>query len=404
MTSPNVQIQNLMRQYIRERDGKNGGNLYEMVKSLMSPSNSNELIYENIKNSFVLPQTLQTSYLYNFKSTFEYSLDKISNEDKEDNNQDNIFEFDDNNGNDDNDDDDINYYNILIEDQSNEYFQYIGNGIFNNIYKAELVDSKWILYSFIISKIYKSFKTNMLNENIKIQSFHIGYDSGSVQCALNHLFNASKPFSEVSVLWKWVTLSRSNQLYKKYKENFIPLITSKSYWDQAIFVSNKAAELSDRYNLIIYQISDITDLDPLKMRKEYLFTIIMALRFLDCQGILLMEFPPEKKWKLLEINILALCGLIFDAVYFTKYTIKNEYCVLICRDKKKNLSTTALIKKLIKILNESETLCIVDKQFLNEEFLSQIYYLQKYPLIPILFKQIIDELKDILDINEKLIY
>jgi hypothetical protein len=365
-----------------------------MVKSLMSPPMSNNLVCENIKNCFVLPDLLQTSNLYNFKDNFEYSIDFCNKYNKKIIQNDDIFQMD---------EDTTNNEDEYEEDEgilNRDYLQYLGNGILNNIYKAELVDSKWILYSFIISKIHKSFKTNILNQDLKIHSFHIGYDNGSVQSALNHLFKASKLFNEINVHWKWVTISRNNELYKKYKLNFIPILSSKVYWEQSVFICNKAAEMLDRYNLIIFQINDISDLNPIKMRKQYLFTIIMALRFLDAQGVLLMEFPNEKKWGLLEINILGLCGLLFDAVYFTKYEIGQEYCVLICRDKKKNLSTTALLKKLIKILNESDTLCIINKELLNEEFISQIKYLQNNPLIPILFEQIIEEITELLEVNE----
>lgn len=406
MTSPNVQIQNLMRRYVRERDGTvaSSGSLHEMVKSLTSSPKEPIELSNRTQICLTLPGLLQTNLLYNFKPSFEYYLDEFKcaiTQDESPPSNDNMFEMDEENSSVIADDElpTLLYGDMELVRRSN-YREYIGNGIWHNIYGAELVDEKWMLYCFIVSKIYKSFKTNMLNDNLKVHSLHIGYDCGSTQTALNHLFTASEPFDGISVQWQWATLSRNNDLYgmhnKQYNNHFVPLLTTRPYWEQAVFVINKAAEISDRYNLIIYQINDLTDIAPTKMRQQYLFTIIMALRFLDSQGVLLMELPHEKQWGLLEVNILALCGLIFDAVYFTKYEIGRDYCILICRDKKKNLATSAIVKKLIKILCESTTLCIVDRQALGEEWLTHIRCLYNLPLVPIGFIQIVEELKNTL--------
>ena len=53
MTSPNIQIQNLMRRYVKERDA----NTPDMIKFLIS--SSNVIIPDN---SFKLENVLQTNY------------------------------------------------------------------------------------------------------------------------------------------------------------------------------------------------------------------------------------------------------------------------------------------------------------------------------------------------------
>ena len=411
MTSPNVQIQNLMRRYVRERDGKNSFDT--MIQSLISPTGEIDM-NDDFKfvriNSFVLPSTLQTTLLYNFKSSFEYKLSDLIElgehkvtDFQEDNIQikpiyeecqDGIFEMD---------DETLDKADLNISENTNDFDQYLGSdGIINNIFGGELVDAKWILYNFIISKIYKSFKTNMLNDSIKINSLHLGSDSGSVQATLNHLFTASNQFKDILVQWKWTSLSRSNELYNNYKSNFIPLLSVRTYWEQTTFIINKTSEIADRFNLIIYQKKKCED--DVTRRYEYLFAIIMALRFSDSQSVLLLEFSVESAWGLLEINILALCGLIYDSVYLTKYEVGHNYCVAICRDKKKNLNTNSLLKKLLKILLESDTLCIVDKSVFTAEWLEHIDSLIKLPMLPIRFMQIIENMKTSLFYNERPIY
>jgi hypothetical protein len=407
MSSPNVQIQNLMRRYVKERDGIMPFNI--MVKSLMSPSESSILDSLPVNNSLVILNTLQTSHLYNFKSSFNYTLNeevpllKIDSTD-----DDLIFEIEMPNNrlpprheslsshilN-------INmsptaFSHKICDPKINaDYKQYLGpNGIMNNVFGAELVDVKWILYGFIISKINKSFRTNILEDNIKINSLHLGSDSGSVQSVLNHLFTSSTKFTDNKVQWKWATISRSNELYSLYKSNFIPLVSTRPYWEQATFIINKTSEITDRFNIIIHQLSEDN------LRNKYLFTIIMALRFTNSQSVLLLELPDDSEWGLLEINVMALCGLIYDAVYLTKYDIGKNYNVLICRDKKKNLNTMALIKKMLKIMLESNSICFVDRQVLTNEWLECINNLIKTPLTPISFAQITESLKNDLLYNE----
>lgn len=417
MTSPNVQIQNLMRRYVRERDGITSFD--SMMQSLISPSEIHDTFggagYNILNtpinmttdhNELILPNNLQTSLLYNFRSTSEYKildifplLDMPTNADNtKDNstNDDNIFEMD--FGEPPNQTILQKDTDIYVEEKS-DYKQFFGSsGVMNNVFGAELVDVKWMLYGFIVSKIHKSFKTNMLNDCIRINSLHLGADSGSVQAALNHLFYASTQFAGNTVQWKWATISRSNELYSSHKSSFIPLLSVRPYWEQAIFIINKTCEIADRFNLIIHQMTP--DEVPAHIRASYLFTIIMALKFSDSHSILLIELPMECEWDLLEINILALCGLIYDAVYLTKYEIGRNYCVLICRDRKKNLNTSMLIKKLLKILTESNTLCIVDKQALTPVWLAHIENMIKSPMLPIRFTQIVESIKNNLFYNE----
>jgi hypothetical protein len=117
--------------------------------------------------------------------------------------------------------------------------------------------------------------------------------------------------------------------------------------------------------------------------------------------VLLLEFNDSSQWGLLEINILALCGLIYDAVYLTKYEVGKNHYVVICRDKKKNLNTNSLLKKLLKILLESDTLCIVDKSVMTAEWLAHIEGLIKLPMLPIRFMQIVENMKATLFYNER---
>jgi hypothetical protein len=381
MTSPNIQIQNLMRRYVKERDA----NTPDMIKFLIS--SSNVIIPDN---SFKLENILQTNLLYNFKQSFEYTLN-IEQENENEINEEDIFLMDEEKNNNITD-----FENLIIDNL--EYKQYLGNGILYNIYGAKLVDEKWILYGFIISKIYKLFKRNILNEDIKINSLHIGIDNGGIQSVFNHLFSSSELFSNLKINWNWTSLSRNNELYSKYKKNFISLLPIKPYWEQIILIINKLQDITDKYNLLIFQINTDNPIDIL--RKQYLFTIIMALRFLDNQGVLLMEFPIESKWGILETNILALCALIFDDVYLTKYEIGKIYNIIVCKEKKKNLSTTALIKKLIKIMYESSTCCIILEDILTSDFINQINKIKSNLQVPIDFSHIIQNLKTILLYNE----
>jgi hypothetical protein len=300
--------------------------------------------------------------------------------------------------------DPLHRYNAQLQRNSTrelpEIMQYMGtDGLFNNIYGAELVDEKWLLYAFIISKINRTFKKNMLVDHIQIKSLHIGDDTGSVQAALNHLFTASESFRNVPVYWKWVSLDWTNRLYQTHKPNFVPILKSKSIWDQLVFIINKTAEMHERYGLVIFQPDCDTNSN---IRNQYLYAVIMGLRFTDPSGVFLLEFDSDTTWSTLEVNIIGLCGLIFDLVYITKYEIVECHYILVCSNKKKNISTNSIIKKLIKLLQESDSVCILDRAIFTSYWLNNLSKsLSDTQIEPISFMQIVNSINGILSYNEQ---
>jgi len=256
------------------------------------------------------------------------------------------------------------------------------------------------LYNFIISKIFKSFKTNVLNDNVKINSMHMGHDNGSVQAALNHLFYSSN--IDDKILWRWVSLKSADNkvLWRELhcsSENIVTYLTIKPPWEQCQFIINKIEKKIEKFNLFVFQLPNM--FEEFEIRQSYLFLLILVLRFLDSHGVLLMELQLENKWSLLTFNIIAMCAMIFDNVYLTKYNIERTHIVLVCKNKKKNLHSSNLIKKLLKILN-STTHCIIDIKILPVEWIERIKSLITYPILPIPFEQIINDIGGNLKINE----
>lgn len=425
MTSPNIQIQNLVRRYIKERGDISTIN--SNVVDLMSPIDISDVNFGNSnKNNLnlAIDLSLQTSHLYNFKSTFEYKLDFFKNVEKycisketdkiidEENETDfnNIFNMDDHgvygdrgisgNRGDSGNQEAEHYLDNFV--YVNKYAaEYIEKGILYNIYGAELVDYKWILYNFIISKIYKSFKTNVLNDNIKINSLHLGHDNGNIQSSLNHLFYSSNAFNDIKLQWQWASINK-NYLgqYDKYKNNIISCLQSKPQWQQCQFFINKIGENWDKFNLITFSLPDFNE-DDKELRQLYVMLLIFVIKFLDSQGVALIELQLEIHWSLLEFNIIAICSLIFNNVYLTKYNIEQTHVVLICKDKKKNLQTGNLVKKLLKVLVDSTTNCIVSKEILSNEWVDRIKSFVNSPILPIQFEKIINDICNNLRINKQ---
>lgn len=380
MSSPGIIVQNLVRKYVKENQ-----------ISCSFENTINDILYKmentNVKN-IAMDQIIQTNTLYNFKDV-DYNYDflnqlELNNEDSndEDLNNEDIFELDEEQK----DIDEISKKKYISEN----VFQY---GALYNIFGAELIDEKWILYCFIISKIYKSFRKNVLDDNVKINSLHIGQDNGSVQCSLNHLFNYSTIFENQKVIWNWVSMDNNNKLnnINKYINNFIQPLEIYPLWKQLSFIINKLSDHSiNKFNLLIFQ--PFLDLkNDIEIRQCYLVCIILLIKFLDSQGIALIEL---RKFTILEFNILGLCSLIFSNVYMTKYDIGNIYTVIICKEKKKNLNTNSILKKLIKILNESDTKCIVRKSIFSDEWINTVSNLNNLNCVG--FDSIIDHIKNIL--------
>ena len=448
MTSPNVQIQNLIRRYVRERDGTYTMN--QAIDTLFTPPKSGNAIgkphlQDAVCYNLTLPDVLHTSHLHSYKYVIDIPM--LSDTNANDNIE--AYKNADVNGNVNADvKDDLNpnivgssypeydsnhhdemfpmelnenlqiqalkfpHPNItdLSHNSEKEIMQYMGaDGLFNNIYGAELVDEKWLLYAFIISKINRTFKKNMLVDHIQIKSLHIGDDTGSVQAALNHLFTASDSFRNVPVHWKWVSLDWTNRLYHTHKSNFVPILKSKSIWDQIVFIINKTAEMHERYGLVIFQPDRDTNSgansnssNNINSRNQYLYAVIMSLRFTDPSGVFLLEFNSDTVWSTLEVNIIGLCGLIFDLVYITKYEIIKCHYVLVCSDKKKNISTNSIIKKLIKLLLESDSVCVLDKSTFTSNWLNNLSKsLSDTQIEPISFMQIVNSINGILSYNEQ---
>jgi hypothetical protein len=127
----------------------------------------------------------------------------------------------------------------------------------------------------------------------------------------------------------------------------------------------------------------------------------VVLKYIEPQGVFLLEIPQESEWKTLEINIVALCGLIFNEVYVTKYSIETIHTVLVCSDKKKNINTSTLVKKLVKVLLESDTICIIALDILSKGWINNVWMLQATPVEPLGFMQIINGVSGVLLYNEE---
>jgi hypothetical protein len=403
-----------MRRYIKERDGAIVFN--KIIENMLTPPKSGS-IQEPPDNMINLSFAtyIQTSYIYNFRDDFNYRIycvNKLSSPTDIDSelatqfsSSDELFDME------------LEYktepsrVNTHINSLNTtctptpallyEIHQYIGEeGMLNNIYGAELVDERWVLYAFIISKINRTFKRNMLADNIHINSLHFGNSANTVS-ALHHIFYASDSYKDTPVKWQWFCLNR-NELYSKYRQNFIPHLSVRPYWEQVVFILNKIGEYSDKYNLLIHHLDP--DADEKILRNQYLFTIIVVLKYVESQGVFLLEIPQECDWTTLEINVIALCGLIFNEVYVTKYSIESTHTVLVCSDKKKNINTSTLIKKLVKILLESDTVCLVALDIISKNWIKNIWMLQSTPVEPLGFMQIINSVSGVLQYNEEPIF
>ncbi len=231
---------------------------------------------------------------------------------------------------------------------------YMDDGIFYNLYGAMMVDSRWMMCMYIVARHYKYFQTNLLNNRIDINSLHLGCDSGSVQSSLHHLFNFSKITCDKTFRWNWLSLDKSNAYWANHNTNFIQLF-NKDLVDQLNFIMGRIAEKNlahnTKVNLIIYQRSDDHN------RSGYLMCLIVALKCLDTTGMLLIELGGFTQ---LDLHILALCSLVFHSVIVERYDVGVEHVVAICKKKKSNVSASNVVKKLIKILMESKTDCIVN--------------------------------------------
>ena len=426
MTSPNVQIQTLMRRYIKERDGAIVFN--KIIENMLTPPKSGAIQDppDNMLNlSFAT--YIQTCHIYNFRDEFNYRIfgvSKLSNPTESEleysaqssseelfdmeleskaesylHSSDNIRECEQKRETTFNrDKTHIGANEPVAPELLYEIRQYLGkDGMLNNVYGAELVDERWVLYAFIISKINRTFKRNMLADSIRINSLHFG-NCASTVVALHHVFNASDSYKDTPVKWQWLCLNR-NELYSEYRQNFIPHLSIRPYWEQVVFILNKIGEYSDKYNLFIHHLDP--ESDEKTLRNQYLFIIIVVLKYIEPQGVFLLEIPQESEWKTLEINIVALCGLIFNEVYVTKYSIETIHTVLVCSDKKKNINTSTLVKKLVKVLLESDTICIIALDILSKGWINNVWMLQATPVEPLGFMQIINGVSGVLLYNEE---
>lgn len=378
MTSPNVKIHNLIRKYVKE---SNDPVMFNDVLHQLTETDNSSKISEMV--NLALEQPLQTLNMYNFHDEFIYDLDFLTN-----NTSENEIDMIVTNTIDDQ----------LIDDQLID--EYIGDrGMLYCVYGAELVTSKWILYYYIISKLNKSLNVNSISDCTKINSLHLGYDDGSVQSSLNHLFYSSITYSDTKIQWKWLSLQK-NKLTNRYKKNIITGLPIKAQWDQCHYFVNAISEIHDKFNLIIFQLP----INYNNIRNIYVYALTLIIRFIDTQGILLLELRPECQWTILEFNVICICALLFQNVHLTKYDLDKTHYVLVCGDKKKKIQTSSIIKKMLKILYESSTSCLININSLPKSWILQIKQIITNPESSVSFDHIINTINSSIKFNEHTLF
>jgi hypothetical protein len=137
---------------------------------------------------------------------------------------------------------------------------------------------------------------------------------------------------------------------------------------------------------------------------EYIFALTLALKFLDQNGVFLMQVNSMSIWGIEELHALACLSMMFDTVYISRYNINEDiYCVLICKDKKKNPANVNIIKKFIKcMLSDNINASEILRELPIEILTNTQEYSNNLPLA-IEFPEIIDNLKEFLLTKETII-
>lgn len=369
MASPNIQLQLLLRQYVKENKNKQDCNMTIQAKN------------------FTIPQSLTITMISNMEKINDFFL-----------------EMDDNIP--------LNRINDKIismpvfteEDSYIDITEYLGVGLLWKLFKAEHVTPCWILYAHIISKIYKSFRTD--TNTLTIRSLHFDKENCSIQTALHHTLLYSELKKQYNINWSWIGIASEDdnmELSNKWEKNFTRYMSAKYYYQQTQFIINKLCEKKvEKINLLIWQ----PKYEGVLIM-EYIFGLTLALKFLDSNGIFLMQVNPMSLWGTEELHVLACLSMIFNTVYISRYNINVDiYCVLICKDKKKNYANANIIKKFIKCMSNSNDTSYIESEILKEIPDKIMLDINQYAndLPPAIeFPEIIDNLKEFLLINEELI-
>ena len=216
---------------------------------------------------------------------------------------------------------------------------YVFDGIFYNLYGGDLIDDKWMLYMYVLGR---HIQTNDLN------SLHLGADSGSVQSAFHHLLNFSTVSNNREFQWNWISLDDTNEYRHKYPANFIHL-GNANMMDQINLIISGISKKNIEINLVVFQ------QPKADARNSYLLCLIIILKCLDSSGSAFIEFAELGN---LQLHVLAACSLIFHSVTVSRYDLGTERIVAVC--KKKKSIASGVVKKLIKIMTESNTDCITN--------------------------------------------
>jgi hypothetical protein len=314
--------------------------------------------------------------------------------------------------------------------------EYMGDGgYFENVYRAELCNTQWLICMHFINRLYVNFMGK--DRALHINSLHISHSGdreeyGDISAMHHFVHNSHVTENILNVEWKWLNISgliksdpaapdelksdpikpdQATQLYNKYGENMLPdLPDIRSTID-------KIHDLG-KLNFLYVRFSDS---DPSAgtgagtgagsgLGADYATYIKYAILVLKTFGINCMAcIPIGSNWHqdIKTANILLLYALIFREIYVYNFDVENRRIVyLVCKDKKR-FSVEPIYKKLMSVLSDASF--SAGHNLFSAEYMSQNYaWLQSIDDIrtgkrtkvsPITFSDIAPEVSHVLKLN-----